>query len=49
MSNRWNLDDSTDALNAAPNSHKVILENENIRVIEVTIKPNNKKPAHTHK
>lgn len=49
MSNRWNLDDSKDALHAAPDSHKVILENENVRVIEVTIKPNHKEPSHTHK
>ena len=39
----WLWPDSVDARVVAPESHKVLLENEYVRVIEVTIKP------HTHK
>ncbi|HJZ24564.1 MAG TPA: hypothetical protein VJ201_09020 [Candidatus Babeliales bacterium] len=45
----WLWPDSVDARVVAPESHKVLLENEYVRVIEVTIKPGTKEPAHTHK
>ncbi len=38
----------TDAVIAAPNSHKTLLENDNVRVVEVTILPGQKEPMHTH-
>ena len=39
---------TTDAVIAAPNSHKVLLENDNVRVVEVVILPGQKEPMHTH-
>lgn len=45
----WPWPDSLDARVVAPESHKILLENEYVRVIEVTIKPGTKEPAHTHK
>lgn len=41
--------DDTDAVIAAPNSHKILLENDNVRVIEVVILPQQKEPMHTHR
>jgi len=38
----------TDAVVAAPNSHKVLLENDRVRVLEVVIPPLTKEPMHTH-
>ena len=40
--------DSLDAVAAAPNSHQVFFENENVRVLRVMIRPGEKEPAHTH-
>jgi hypothetical protein len=37
-----------DAVKAAPETHKVIFENEHVRVLEVTIAPHSKEPIHTH-
>lgn len=37
-----------DGVVVAPNSHKVILENEKVRVLEVTIEPGKKEPEHIH-
>lgn len=41
--------DDTDAIIAAPNSHKILLENDKVRVVEVVILPGQKEPVHTHK
>jgi len=46
-----NLDPSTwdpalDAVIAAPRHHKVLFENQNLRVIEVTLEPNDEEPVH---
>lgn len=38
----------TDAVIAAPNSHKVLLENDKARVLEVIILPGQKEPMHIH-
>jgi hypothetical protein len=38
-----------DAVEAAPESHKVLLENSKVRVVEVVIKPLQKEPMHHHK
>ena len=37
-----------DGVKAAPETHKVIFENEHVRVLEVTISPHSKEPVHTH-
>ncbi len=40
--------DDMDAVIAAPDSHKVILENDKVRILEVVILPGQKEPIHTH-
>ena len=40
--------DSTDAVAAAPAHHKVILENDAVRVLEATVPLHSKEPPHTH-
>jgi hypothetical protein len=52
--NRVDLDPSTwdpalDAVVAAPKHHKVIFENERLRVLEVTLEPNDEEPIHHHR
>ena len=37
-----------DAVKAAPGNHKIIFENEHVRVLEVTIAPHSKEPVHAH-
>jgi hypothetical protein len=37
-----------DGVKAAPETHKVIFENEHVQVLEVTIPPHSKEPVHTH-
>ena len=37
-----------DGVKAAPETHKVIFENEHVRVLEVTIAPHSKEPIHAH-
>jgi len=41
--------DSLDAVAAAPNNHKVVLENEKVRVLDVTVNPGEKEPLHGHR
>lgn len=38
-----------DAVRAAPNHHKILLENDQVRVLEVSLAPNEKEPLHHHK
>ncbi len=38
----------TDALLAAPASHRVLLENDQVRVLDVAIEPGAREPEHTH-
>ena len=40
--------ESLDAVKAAPENHKVIFENEHVRVLDVTIPPHSKEPIHVH-
>ena len=52
--NRADLDPSTwdpalDAVVAPPKHHKVIFENECLRVLEVTLEPNDEEPIHHHR
>jgi len=37
-----------DAVKVAPNNYKVALENEHVRVLDVTLKPGDKVPMHSH-
>jgi glucose/arabinose dehydrogenase len=41
--------DSLDAVAAAPKNHKVVLENEKVRVLEVTVQAGEREPVHGHK
>jgi hypothetical protein len=41
--------DELDAMAAAPQSHRVLLENEHVRVLEVTLQPGDREPVHTHR
>ncbi len=41
--------DSLDALIAAPKSHRLLFENERVRVLEVRIAPGEFVPVHTHR
>ena len=45
----WQWADSLDAVKAAPNSHKVLFENDKIRILEVTVDPYGFEPMHTHR
>lgn len=45
----WPWPDSLDAVIAAPKSHRVLLENERVRVLEVRIAPGELVPVHTHR
>jgi mannose-6-phosphate isomerase-like protein (cupin superfamily) len=44
---RW--PDRLDAVAAAPGNHKVILENDRIRVLSVTVAPGENEPLHMHR
>lgn len=48
-SGKWLWPDSLDAVKAAPNSHKVLFENDKIRILEVTVDPYGFEPMHTHR
>ena len=37
-----------DALTAAPEHHKVLLENDRVRVLDTSIEPGEQTPIHTH-
>jgi hypothetical protein len=45
----WPWPDSLDALYAAPDYHKLLLENNDVRVLEVHIPPGQFVPVHTHR
>ena len=44
---KW--DPSLDAVVAAPKHHKVLFENERLRVLEVTLEPHDEEPVHHHR
>lgn len=48
-SEAWPWPDSLDALRAAPNHHRLLFENERVRVLEVRIPPGCFVPVHTHR
>lgn len=45
----WPWPDSLDALVAAPNHHKLLFENERVRLLEVRIPAGAFVPVHTHR
>ena len=38
-----------DAITAAPQNHKVLFENDEVRVLEVTVAPGTREPMHVHR
>jgi hypothetical protein len=42
-------DPALDAVTAAPKNHKVLFENESLRVLEVTLEPGEEEPIHHHR
>ena len=38
-----------DAVTAAPKNHKVLFENDRLRVLEVILEPNEEEPVHHHR
>jgi hypothetical protein len=49
MSDHWEWPDSLDAVTAAPNLHRVVFENDEVRVLEVMVEPGVREPEHTHR
>src|SRR5438132_11287441 len=45
----WTWPDSLDALAAAPESHRSLLENDTVRVLETRIAPGETTEVHTHR
>jgi hypothetical protein len=45
----WDWPDELDAVVAAPNSHRVVFENDVVRVLSVTVEPGVREPEHTHR
>src|SRR6516162_2359223 len=45
----WPWPDSLDAVIAAPRHHKLMFENERVRILEVRIPPGETVPVHTHR
>lgn len=45
----WPWPDSLDALVAAPDHHKLLFENDRVRVVETRIPPGAFVPVHTHR
>jgi hypothetical protein len=39
----------SNAVIAAPENHKILLENENVRVLDVTLAPGETEPVHSHR
>jgi len=44
----WKWPMSTEAVNAAPNNHHVLFENDHVRLLEVTVQPGQTEPVHGH-
>src|SRR5215831_5333034 len=44
----WPWPEAMDALRSAPASHRLVLENDRVRVLEVVIEPGAREPEHTH-
>jgi hypothetical protein len=46
---QWQWPDSLDAVIAAPKNHKLLLENDRVRVLQVTVPAHGKEEVHTHR
>jgi len=44
----WPWPQTMDALQAAPASHRLLIENDRVRVLDVVIEPGASEPEHTH-
>jgi len=49
ISKKWEWADNLDALIAAPDNHKVVYEDENVRILSVILDGKQSEPIHTHK
>jgi hypothetical protein len=45
----WPWSDELDALRAAPKHHRLVMENERVRVLDTRIAPGDTVPLHTHR
>jgi hypothetical protein len=45
----WDHPDSVDSVSAAPPNHRVVYEDDRIRLLDVTVLPGEKEPLHGHK
>ena len=45
----WSWPDSLDALQAAPRHHRLLFENDRVRVLDTRISPGDTVPVHTHR
>jgi hypothetical protein len=45
----WTCPDSLDALAASPESHRLLFENDDVRVLRTCIAPGETTPLHTHR
>ena len=45
----WDWPDALDALVAAPGFHRLVLENDDVRVLDTRIGPGETVPVHTHR
>jgi hypothetical protein len=45
----WSWPDSLDACAAAPESHRLLFENDDVRVLDTRIAPGETTPVHTHR
>ncbi len=44
----WHWPDSLEAVHAAPKNHKVLFENDHVRLLEVTVRPGETENMHGH-
>ena len=49
MSDQYEWDESLDAMTAAAENHKILLENAQVRVLDSWINPGEATPVHTHR
>lgn len=49
VGNEWKWPENLDALKAAPDNHKVVFEDDNMRVLAVILDGKKSEPVHTHK
>ena len=45
----WRWPDAMDSINAAPKNHKVLFENDHVRLLEVAVQPGETENMHGHK